>query len=124
MYSACWLIIIAAGVASLAWAYSIKNLGLAIIVIFALVALLYLCSTQLKEIVNDERMEMVREKASLRALQAFAIVGMVLSVVLISTQKDGSNLEYLGTILAYSVSALTILYSAFYMYYGKKYGAP
>ncbi len=91
-------------------------------VILALVALLYLCSTRLKEIINDERTELVREKASLRALQAFAKVGAALSIVLISTQRDGSNLLYLATVLAHFVSALMGLYLAFYIYFGKKHG--
>jgi len=122
VFSISWLVIVAALVALFSLAFSIKSLSATIFVFIAVIALVYLFKNHTKDIINDERAVMIREKASLRALQTFAIAGLVLASVLISTQKAGSPLESSGTILAHLVSALMLLYLAFYVYYGKKYG--
>ncbi len=75
------------------------------------------CEESSKEIEIDERIVMISEKASRKSLEIFAISGAVLGVVLLAV---GSKV--VGYTLLYSISALMVIYIAFYEYYRRKYG--
>jgi uncharacterized membrane protein len=85
-------------------------------------ALLYLLKRRVKEVMADERSYLISEKASRTALAIFAplmaVVAMVLIVLSSSVLPDYGEA---GTVLAYSVCALMVLYHVAHLYHERKH---
>lgn len=118
----CRMAIIVSMVALVGWFTAAGNALLVAISITAGVVLLYLCKSEIKEVVADERDVKVSEKASKLAIEIFAATNILIGVVLIALRYRYSEYTNIGFTLAFSASSLMILYSLLYGYYNKKYG--
>ena len=93
--------------------------GNALLVLLALIsgiALLHLGRRRVTEIIEDERIYRISEKASTRTLQVFGVSIALMGVTLIALRE---SME-VGLTLAYSAMALLILYMIFYGYYSRR----
>lgn len=91
------------------------------IVIGAMVSYIYKKSTD--EILEDERIARVSEKASRIAIVVFSISIALIGMFLIILRSEYSDYTQAGFTLAYSSVVLLALYYIFYGYYNKKYGS-
>ncbi len=101
---------------------SIGNIIPAIIsiVIGAMISYIYKKSTD--EILEDERIAKVSEKASRIAIVVFSISIAFVGMFLIILREEYPDFTQAGFTLSYSAVALLTLYYIFYGYYNRKYG--
>lgn len=86
--------------------------------------LLSVLKRRVKEVIEDERIYRISEKASRRTVQVVGITMAVIGLVSIGLSKSGySEIAQFGYTLAFFASALLLVYIIFYGYYSKKYGA-
>jgi uncharacterized membrane protein len=91
------------------------------IVIGAMISYIYKKSTN--EILEDERIAKVSEKASRMAIVLFSISIAFIGMFLIMLRNEYSDFTQAGFTLSYAAVALLMLYYIFYGYYNKKYGS-
>ncbi|MGV8143273.1 MAG: DUF2178 domain-containing protein [Methanothermobacter sp.] len=101
---------------------SIGNIIPAIIsiVIGAMISYIYKKSTD--EILEDERIAKVSEKASRIAIVVFSISIAFVGMFLIILREEYPDFTQAGFTLSYAAVALLTLYYIFYGYYNRKYG--
>jgi len=95
---------------------STGNALLVLLAFIAGIALLHLGRRRVTEIIEDERIYRISEKASRNTLQVFGISIALIGAVLIALRE---SME-VGLTLAYSAMALLILYMIFYGYYSRR----
>ena len=85
-------------------------------------ALKYLCRRRVTEVLEDELVYRIAEKASYMTLRVSALTFAVLAAVLIALSKTGdyAAVEPIGLTLAFSVGTLLKLHLFFYGYYSRK----
>ncbi len=110
------MMITAAMGATIGWSISIGNAVLPVATVILGMVLLYLGKTRVTEVLEDERIHRISEKASRRTLQIFGISIAIIGVVLVALKE----FTEIGFTLAYSTIALLFLYSIFYRYYSIK----
>lgn len=83
---------------------------------------MYFCRKQVKEVLVDERMERVSEKAAKLVFNVYLVAAGLFSVLVISLGRE--YVQYLDTayFLSYSVCALLLLQLAAYGYYDRNMG--
>jgi uncharacterized membrane protein len=114
------VIIIMAGFIS--WAVVSDNFWIPIPVIIAALAILLFFRRRVKEVVTDERVYSIAEKASLVAFRIFGIAAAVTGITLVALGwQSASDLYKIGLTLAYSACGLLIIYYIAYLYYNRKY---
>jgi uncharacterized membrane protein len=91
------------------------------IVIGTMISYIYKKSTD--EILEDERIIKVSEKASRIAIVLFSISIAFIGMFLIKLRNDYPDFTQAGFTLSYAAVALLMLYYIFYGYYDKKYGS-
>jgi uncharacterized membrane protein len=91
------------------------------ILIAAMVSYIYKKTTT--ELLEDERITKVSEKASRIAIVVFSITIALIGMFLIILKSVYSDYTQAGFTLSYSSVALLALYYIFYGYYNKKYGS-
>ena len=91
------------------------------VVIGAMISYIYKKSTL--EILEDERIVKVSEKASKIAMVVFSISIAFMGMFLIILRDDYPDLTQAGFTLSYAAVALLGLYYIFYWYYDKRYGS-
>jgi uncharacterized membrane protein len=91
------------------------------IVIGTMISYIYKKSTN--EILEDERIIKVSEKASRIAIVLFSISIAFIGMFLIMLRDDYPDFTQAGFTLSYAAVALLMLYYIFYGYYDKKYGS-
>lgn len=98
--------------------------GNAVLPIVALIVGLtfeYLCRRRVTEVIEDERILRISEKASRSTFQVFVITIGVIGAVLTALRKtEYAQFTQAGSTLAFSACALLILYLIFYGYYSRK----
>ncbi|MBN1763102.1 MAG: DUF2178 domain-containing protein [Methanomicrobia archaeon] len=83
--------------------------------------LMQLCKSRVTEVMEDELIHRLNEKASYMTLRVSLLPMAVLGAVFIALSKSGSPvLKEIGLTLAFLVCALLILHLSFYSYYGRK----
>lgn len=109
--------------ALIGWSVSVGNLVL-LMVAFALGPVaLYLLRSKIEEILEDERIQMIHEKASARTVQIFALIAASLGAILIALSRGGyADFSQSGFTLVYSACVLLILHLILRSYYRRKYG--
>ena len=113
-------IIIVATVA--VWAAATDNLSILIPIVIIGTAILFFFSRRVREVVVDERVQSIANKASRLAFKIFVGLTVVTGGILITLGRDGSpELFQTGLTLAYSVCAILVIYWIAYFYYGWKY---
>lgn len=88
-------------------------------IIAAAVSVFYL-QKKVTDVVVDERVRQIRQKASRAALSLFAITAALLSLALFFAAKTRPELYWPGQTLAYAVMFTLLADSAFYYYYNRK----
>lgn len=91
------------------------------IIIGAMISYIYKKKTN--EILEDERITKVSEKASRISIVLFSISIACIGMFLIILRTEYSDLTQAGFTLSYAAVALLTLYYIFYWYYDKKYGS-
>ncbi len=91
------------------------------IIIGAMVSYIYKKSAD--EILEDERITKVSEKASRSAIVVFSISIALIGMFLIILRNKYPDFTQAGFTLSYASVALLTLYYIFYGYYNKKYGS-
>ena len=115
------LIVVVMG-ALIGWAVAIGNAIIPIPVALLGLILLYLLRKRVKEVIEDERMHKINEKASKVTLQIFGIVTALLGVILIAlSQGSWTDFRQAGFTLAYSACFLLLVHLILYSYYTRKY---
>lgn len=90
------------------------------IVIGAMISYIYKKSTD--EIIEDERIVKVSEKASRIAIVVFSISIALVGMFLITLRNEYPDFTQAGFTLSYAAVALLMMYYIFYGYYNRKYG--
>ena len=98
--------------------------GNALVPVIAMVvamAFIYLLKKRVDEIIEDERIYKISEKAAYVTFKIFLTLIAILGVVLVALSNSGLyNFEQAGYTLLYSTGAMLLLYMGLYMYYSKK----
>ena len=104
------------------WAVANGNALIPIPVAIAAFVILLLFRRGVKEIVVDERIYSISEKASLITFRLFGILAAVTGATLVAlSQETIPSLEPIGFTLAYATCVLVMIYYIAYSYYNKKY---
>lgn len=118
----CGGVIVAAMSAAVGWSVAIGNAIVPIVAVAVGVGLLHLCRRRVKEVMEDERLHKINEKASRLTFRISTITMAVTSAVLIALSHSVSaDFRLVGLTLAYTVCALVVLHLVLYTYYGQKY---
>ncbi len=99
---------------------SVGNVFPALAAILIGTAASYICSRRMTEVVNDEMIYRISEKASRRVVQIFTPAIAVIGMVIITLEDSYPGLYSVGMVLTYLACSLLILYMLFYSYYGRK----
>jgi uncharacterized membrane protein len=91
----------------------------AIAVLLAILAI-QLCKKRLIEVLVDERINRISNKAAMISMRIFTIAATVTGIVMVMLRDKYPQLAPVGYTLAYSVCAFMLLFQAFYTYYSRK----
>jgi len=109
--------------ALIGWSVSVGNIVLLVVAFIVGPVALYLLRSRIEEVMEDERIHLIHEKASARAVQVFAVITASLGAFLITLSRSGyADFSQSGYTLVYSACALLILHLIFRGHYRKKYG--
>lgn len=101
---------------------SIGNPVLAVGVVLAGMAAMYNLKQRLEDVVEDERIHHVSQRASQVTLQIVMIGFALGGAALIAMREVYPTYTDLGFFMAYASCGVLVLYSLFYRYYNRKYG--
>jgi uncharacterized membrane protein len=105
---------------TVALSVSIGNILPAIAAILVGAVLSYACSRRMTEVVNDEMVYRISEKASRRVVQIFTPAIAFIGLVIVTLKESYPDLYSVGLALAYSACSILILYVIFYSYYSRR----
>ncbi len=89
--------------------------------VVAAMLLIRLCRRLTKEIMVDERIRRVNEKASAVSYRIFTVAAALLALVLLSIRATlPPTFSIVGQTLIYAACGLMLIHLAFYEYYGRK----
>ncbi|RPJ79735.1 MAG: DUF2178 domain-containing protein [Alphaproteobacteria bacterium] len=108
--------------AVLSFSFSTGNPALAVSVFFAGLVAIYLCKSRLEEVVEDERIRQVSQKASWVTYQIIVLSFAIGGSVLIAIRNDYPMYSGLGFFMANACCGILVLYGLLYMYYNREYG--
>ncbi|WP_456330443.1 DUF2178 domain-containing protein [Archaeoglobus sp.] len=100
--------------ATVGYAVESRQPYLAVIAVIAALVLLRVARGRVDEVLEDERIERVSERASRRTLELFGMSAALLSALLIAMGNDA------GYVLGFAVCAILILYIGFYAFYSRR----
>ena len=104
-----------------AWTAATDNWWIIIPIVIIGTAILLLLSRRVKEVVVDERVHSIAEKASFIAFRVFGILAAVTAATLVALGQKTPKLEPIGLTLAFSTCGLIMIYYIAYFYYNRKY---
>jgi uncharacterized membrane protein len=105
------------------WSAINGELTIALCAIVIGMIILYLIKSRVKQIIEDERIYRISEKASRRTIQIVGTTTALIGLSLIGLSRSGYfELSDVGFSLAYFATALLMVYMIFYGYYSKKLG--
>ncbi|MFC1965583.1 DUF2178 domain-containing protein [Chloroflexota bacterium] len=120
-YTLCQIAILGVMGALIGWSVTSGNAILPICAVFGGVGLMYLCGKRVRQVIDDERIFRIREKASRVTIGVFGPVIAVACAVLFALSKSGvADLRQAGFTLAYTACALMVFYYIFHCYYSAK----
>lgn len=121
MYKVCRAVLVVALAIVVGWSVTAGNAVVPIIAVAAAVGLMYLCRRATREVIEDERIYHIYEKAS-AATMRFLLPAMGLAAVVLLSLKENLSVElaFLGEALGYSVCMLLVMYLTFYSYFSRK----
>jgi len=87
------------------------------------IIIVFLFKKGVKEVIVDERIFSIADKASMLTFRAFAILAATAGATLLALSREGfPDLFKIGLTLAYSVCAMLVFYYIAYIYYNRKFG--
>lgn len=105
------------------WSIKIGNVVLPLIGVVVGMMVIFLLKRKVEEVIEDERIYMISEKASRRTIQFFGVTVGLISAALIALSRSGyTEFEQIGSTLGYVTCTLLVVYMMFYGYYSKKFG--
>jgi len=105
------------------WSAIKGELTIALVAVVIGMIILYILKSRVKQVLEDERVYRISEKASRRTIQLVGTTTALLGLSLIGLSRSGYlELSELGFSLAYFATALLMVYMIFYSYYAKKMG--
>ena len=113
------VVIIGAGVAI---SIIFENLVIAFALIIFGMAILVGLKHRLNVKIEDERIYVIAQKASMRTVQIFGFIMAAISITMLILREAYENFELIGSVLAYSACGFLLMYGLFYGYYSKKLG--
>lgn len=108
--------------AIIGFSISIGNPGIAIASFIGGIAVIFLSKRKLEDLVEDERIRQVSQKASGITLQFIVIVFAVGGTVLVAMRDTCPKYTDLGFFMSYVACAILVFYSIFYMYFNTESG--
>jgi uncharacterized membrane protein len=99
------------------------ELTIAVVAVVIGMILIYVLKSRVKQVIEDERVYRLSEKASRRTIQVVGTTTALLGLTIIGLSRSGYlELTEVGFSLAYFATALLMVYMIFYCYYAKKCG--
>jgi uncharacterized membrane protein len=96
---------------------------IAIVAVVIGMILLYTLKGRVRQVIEDERIYKISEKASRRTIQVIGTTTAILGLSILGLSKSGYlNLTEVGYSLACFAAVLLFVYMIFYSYYAKKLG--
>lgn len=122
IFTLCNIAIAMAMGAAVGYSVAVGNAIVPIVAVAGGMGLQYLCRRQVKEIVEDERLYKITEKASQITFRISTIMMAVTGAVLIALSHSiSADFRLVGLTLVYAVCALIVLNLVLYIYYSRKY---
>ncbi len=119
-YKLCSIIItIALGIV-VGWSITTNNYIIPAIAIILAVLAMQLCKKKLTEVLVDERIHKIANKAAMISMRIFTIAAAVTGIVMVMLRDKYPELGPVGYTLSYSVCVFMLLFQAFYTYYSRK----
>jgi uncharacterized membrane protein len=119
-FTICGILITASTGAVIGWSINEGNAVLPAVAVIAGAVLLYLCKTRVTEVMEDERIHRVGEKAARKTFQVFTITTALTGTVLIALRNKYPQFEQIGSVLMFCLFTLMVLYMVFYAYYNSR----
>jgi uncharacterized membrane protein len=120
-YAWCGIAIAIAIGAAVGWSVTRGNYLLPLAAVLAGMALKYLCRRRVTEVIEDELIYRISEKASYQTLRVSLVAMAIIAAIFIALSKNGpAALEHIGLTLAFVVCALLIVHIFFYGYYSRR----
>ena len=117
------IVIVMIMVVLIVWAVNSGHPMVPVPTAIAATVILLLLRRGVKEVVVDERIYSIADKAAQKAFRTFGILAAVTGATLVAISKGGSPaLLHVGLTLAYATCVLVMLYYIFYTYYNRKMG--
>jgi len=104
----------------MAQAVIFNNYILAAIAVISAVAVIFVSRKKVKGVLTDERDYAISGKAAKLSLSIFSVGGAIVTFIFMSLRSMNPIYEITGSVLAYSVCALLLLYSAIFTFYEKQ----
>ena len=96
---------------------------IAIVAVVIGMILLYTLKGRVRQVIEDERIYRISEKASRRTIQVIGTTTAILGLSILGLSKSGYlNLTEVGYSLACFATVLLFVYMIFYSYYAKRLG--
>ncbi|MFA5127179.1 MAG: DUF2178 domain-containing protein [Patescibacteria group bacterium] len=92
-------------------AITLGNYVIPLLVIIAGMVVLYTCRKKVQDVLVDERDYKIAGQASRYVLNAYCLIGAIITVVVFATSKDNAALMLLANFLAYSICLIMIINS-------------
>ena len=103
------------------WAISTGNALIPVPTSIVGMVILYLLRKRVKEVVEDERVYSIADRASRLTIQILGLIIAVAGCTLVAASRgDSPDLTQAGFALVYAACGLLILYYISYIYYSKK----
>jgi uncharacterized membrane protein len=107
--------------AVLSFAFAIGNPLLSVSVFLAGAIAIYLCKSRVDEVVEDESIRQVSQRASMVIYKILVLVFAIGGSVLITVRNDYPMYTDMGFFMAYASCGVLVLYGLLYMYYNRQY---
>ncbi len=105
------------------WSVANNNALIPVPAVIAGTVIVLLLRRGMKEVIVDERVFSVADKAAMLVFRTFVIIaGLTAATMLALNHERYPDLEQAGFTLAYSVCALLLFYYIAYVYFNRKYG--
>ena len=115
-FAMCGAVISAIIGAIVGYSMHIHNFVLPFVAVIAGILILHLLRRKVDEVIEDERIYRISEKASRRVLEIFSVGSALVGITLIALDKH----QEAGYALAFSACILILLYMVFYAYYSMR----
>jgi len=121
MYKVCRAVLVVALAIVVGWSVTAGNPVVPVTAVAVAVGLMYLCRRATEEVIDDERIHHIYEKASAATMRLLLPAMGLAAVVLLSLKENLSvELAFLGEALGYSVCVVLLVYLTFYSYFSRK----